>query len=151
MHANPIDVPATMRAARRKRRVSQRELAALAGVPRSTVERIEAGTSDPRTGTLAKLLTTIGVELHACVGGLPLQIDPKREELVDVLKRHLPPHWEIEPVTWLDDWWGWWRKSPQVRAFPPAYRYWKPRPPGWGALGWLTETADLAERWADAT
>ena len=151
MHAQPIDVPAVLRAARRARRVSQRELAVLAGVPVSTVDRIEAGHSDPRVGTLAKLLAAIGIELAACIGGTPVLVDPDRERLVDVLGRHLPPHWEVERVEWLDRWWGWWRKNPQLREFPPKYTYWKRRPPGWGKWAWLTEEYDLARRWEDAT
>jgi transcriptional regulator with XRE-family HTH domain len=146
MHARRIDVPATVRAARRMRRLSQRELAEYAGVPRSTVDRIESGTSDPRVGTLANLLAAIGVELHACIGGQPLHLDQKREELVDVRGRHLPPHWEIKPVTWLDGWWGWWRKNPNVREFPLAHTYWKP----WGRSG-EADYWGLVYRWQDAT
>ena len=143
MHAQPIDVPAALRAARRARRVSQRELAQLAGVPCSTVDRIEAGHSDPRIGTFAKLLAAIGVEVVVCIGKQPIPIDAEREQLRDVLGRHFPPHWELEPVVWLDRWWGWWRKHPNVRMFPPQYHYWKRRPPDWDYL--------VARRWEDAT
>jgi transcriptional regulator with XRE-family HTH domain len=140
-----------MRAARRKRRVSQRELADLAGLPRSTVDRIEAGKSDPRVSTLETLLGAIGFDLVVCLGGQPLKVDAARDELVDFAGRRVPPHWEVKPVTDLDGWWGWWRKNPRVRSFPPAYTYWKPRPPGWGKWGYLTEIHELAKRWEDAT
>jgi transcriptional regulator with XRE-family HTH domain len=151
VHARPIDVPATLRAARRHRRLSQRELAEIAGVPRSTVDRIESGDSDPRVGTFAKLLAAIGVELVPCIGGARIVPSQIHEEYRDILGRHLPPHWEIRGVTWLDNWWGWWRKHPNVKSFPPTFTYWKPRPPGWGQWGWLTETMELAARWQDAT
>jgi predicted transcriptional regulator len=37
----------------------------LAGVPQSTVGRIEAGTTDPRASTLSRLLRACGFELEA--------------------------------------------------------------------------------------
>lgn len=45
--------------------MSQRRLAALAGVPQSTVSRIESGAIDPRVGTLTRLLRSCGYELEA--------------------------------------------------------------------------------------
>lgn len=48
--------------------LSQRELAQRAGVPRSTVARIEAGLVDPRVGTLTQLL-------HAC--GYDMEVDER--------------------------------------------------------------------------
>jgi predicted transcriptional regulator len=54
-----------LRRARRWRNLSQRGLAALAGVPQSTVGRIEAGTIDPRASTLSRLLRACGFELEA--------------------------------------------------------------------------------------
>src|SRR5207253_2333427 len=44
MNARQIDVPATLRTVRHIRKLSQRDLAARAGVPPSTIDRIEAGT-----------------------------------------------------------------------------------------------------------
>jgi transcriptional regulator with XRE-family HTH domain len=43
--------------------ISQRELARRAGVPQSTVGRIEAGLLDPRIGTVERLLRACGMEL----------------------------------------------------------------------------------------
>lgn len=60
--AAPADL---LKRIRRQRNLSQRQLAALAGVPQSTVGRIESGVSDPRARTLARLLQVAGFELEA--------------------------------------------------------------------------------------
>jgi transcriptional regulator with XRE-family HTH domain len=120
-----MDIPALLRVVRRLRSISQRELAALAGVPPSTIDRVEAGRSDPRVQTLAKILEAVGLELGVQVGGRFVEVDADREQLVDGAGRHFPPHWEVEEVRWLDSYWGWWRKNPNVRSFPPTHTYWK--------------------------
>lgn len=53
-----------LRSARAKKGVSQARLAELAGVPRSTVERIEAGTRQPSLITLSKLLAAVDLEMR---------------------------------------------------------------------------------------
>ncbi|RBY77699.1 hypothetical protein DQ238_14980 [Geodermatophilus sp. TF02-6] len=53
-----------MRSARAKRGVSQAQLAALDGVLRSTVERIEADTRQPSLVTLNRLLAAVDLELR---------------------------------------------------------------------------------------
>lgn len=50
--------------ARRKAGLSQRELARRAGVPQSTIGRIEAGLMDPRIATLDRLLRACGYEIR---------------------------------------------------------------------------------------
>jgi predicted transcriptional regulator len=45
--------------------MTQRSLADRAGVPQSTIGRIEAGLVDPRVGTLDRLLRACGEELDA--------------------------------------------------------------------------------------
>jgi len=52
-----------LRRARRQARLSQRELGRLAGVPQSTVARIELGAISPRTDTLEGLLRAAGQTL----------------------------------------------------------------------------------------
>lgn len=52
-----------LKAARRRAGMTQRELAAAAGVPQATVGRIEAGTVSPRADTLFRLLHATGHEL----------------------------------------------------------------------------------------
>jgi transcriptional regulator with XRE-family HTH domain len=142
VHAQPIDVPAALRAVRRLRGVSQRQLAELAGLPPSTVSRIEAGSTDPRLSTLAALLAAAGVELRPCVGDGPLTIDAKRDRLRDSTGRHLPAHWEVRSYTWLDGWW-WFRNLPPNAKV--AHSYWK----RWGRSGPPDDA--LARRWQDAT
>lgn len=53
-----------LRVARAKRGLTQRQLAASAGVARSTVGRIESGAVQPTIPTLAKLLAAIDLELR---------------------------------------------------------------------------------------
>jgi transcriptional regulator with XRE-family HTH domain len=53
-----------LRYARGRAGWSQRELAEKSGVPQSTIGRIEAGTVDPRVGTLNRLLRACGFDLE---------------------------------------------------------------------------------------
>jgi transcriptional regulator with XRE-family HTH domain len=53
-----------LRVARRSAGISQRVLAERAGVPQSTVGRIEAGLIDPRASTLRHLLRSCGMDLE---------------------------------------------------------------------------------------
>lgn len=53
-----------LRSARAKKGISQAQLATLAGVPRSTVERIEAGTRQPSLVTLSRLLAAVELEMR---------------------------------------------------------------------------------------
>jgi predicted transcriptional regulator len=52
-----------LKKARRESGLSQRALAKAAGVPQSTVGRIESGAIDPRAGTLQRLLEACGWDL----------------------------------------------------------------------------------------
>jgi len=56
-----------LRIARAKAGVTQAQLAELAGVPRSTVERIEAGTRQPSLMTLSNLLAAVDLEMRVRV------------------------------------------------------------------------------------
>lgn len=53
-----------LRTARRRAGLSQRSLAAKAGVPQSTVGRIETGVLEPRIDTLLRLLHASGHDLE---------------------------------------------------------------------------------------
>jgi predicted transcriptional regulator len=60
-----VDAALVLREARRRAGLSQRALAERAGVPQSTVARIELGTIDARVSTLDKLLRVCGDQLEA--------------------------------------------------------------------------------------
>lgn len=60
-----MDAARILRAARRRRGLTQRELAAHAGVPQPAIARIESGTVTPRVDTLEKLLRFCGEGLEA--------------------------------------------------------------------------------------
>lgn len=106
-------------------------------VPQSTIDRIEAGRSDPRLSTLANILGAVGLEVGIHVGGRLIEVDLERERLIDFAGRHFPAHWEVEEVHWLDGWWGWWRKNPRIETFPPTHTYWKR---GYNQHRWLEAT-----------
>jgi transcriptional regulator with XRE-family HTH domain len=151
MHARPIDAGAALRAARRVRHLSQRELADTARVPRSTVERIEAGGCDPRIGTVARILAAVGVELAPVLAGQPIPIDQEREAIRDIRGRHLPAHCEIEKTEWLDGWWGWWRKNPKIKSFPVKYWHWYRFRGDAEWRAWLSRLRAPECWWEDAT
>jgi transcriptional regulator with XRE-family HTH domain len=52
-----------LKRARRRAKLSQRELGKRAGIPQSTVARVELGTLSPRTDTLDRLLRAAGQTL----------------------------------------------------------------------------------------
>jgi predicted transcriptional regulator len=58
-----MEVATAVRSARHEIGLSQRALAARAGVPQSTVARIESGSLDPRAGTVDRILRAAGHEL----------------------------------------------------------------------------------------
>jgi transcriptional regulator with XRE-family HTH domain len=59
-----VNVARSLRHARRRARLTQRALAEAAGMPQSTVARIEAGTHVPKVDTLERLLAACGSALE---------------------------------------------------------------------------------------
>ena len=59
-----------VREARGRARLTQRQLAAKSGIPQETIARIERGRSDPRVGTLDRLLAAceFGLEVMPRLG-----------------------------------------------------------------------------------
>jgi transcriptional regulator with XRE-family HTH domain len=59
-----------LREARRRARLTQRELAAKSGIPQETIARIERGRADPRVNTLDRLLAAceFGLEVMPRLG-----------------------------------------------------------------------------------
>lgn len=54
-----------VRDARHRAKLTQRELAAKAGIPQATIARVERGRVDPRVGTLDRLLEACGYGLES--------------------------------------------------------------------------------------
>jgi transcriptional regulator with XRE-family HTH domain len=54
-----------LKAARRRARMTQRELAEASGIPQPSIARIESGASIPRVDTLERLLRASGRELDS--------------------------------------------------------------------------------------
>jgi transcriptional regulator with XRE-family HTH domain len=97
-------------ALRRRADLSQRELAALAGVPATTVARLESGsTTDPHLSTMAKLAAATGHRL--VIANDQDELVPPEPELRgrcrDVRGRRLPAHLDVAPAVedWLRPWW----------------------------------------------
>jgi transcriptional regulator with XRE-family HTH domain len=107
-----------LRAARTYSRLSQRELAAKAGVSASTVARAEQGTKPPSWAVMARLVQAAGCSLRLVdPDGRP--IEPWKFEAVrDRGGRHFPAHLEVWEVGRRGDWWGWLRYS--TWASPPT-------------------------------
>ncbi|WP_433128716.1 helix-turn-helix domain-containing protein [Micromonospora sp. CA-240977] len=135
-----IDVGAVLRDLRRRADLSQRELAERAGIPKSTLARIEAGHgAGPAFRTVEQLVSAVGGELvlrlpgepsHRAVGGEP------QDELRDEAGRRYPAHLDVRQVLTLKDWPGaWW-----VHSYTLPQRLWPVRVPE------LTYDLDRARR-----
>jgi len=100
-----------MTAMRREADVSQRELSAAAGVPMSTVARIESGaTSDPRLSTLTRLAAAAGFRLLICDEHVGFILKPStswESSRRDYGGRRMPAHLDPEVVPEvLRHWWS---------------------------------------------
>lgn len=117
------DLGAVLRAGRRTADVSQRQLAARAGVPHSLVARLETerhGLVDlPRLGAV---LAALGLRLVVVdAQGCPVQAEPPGQPR-DRGGRRFPPHLDLRKVHehgW--NWWGWLRYS--TWSYPPQPDY----------------------------
>ena len=114
--SNDFRAGVQLRRARRIARLSQRELAARAHVPLSTLTRIEAGTTaDPRIGTVAALFAAAGCRLTVLSQAHEELPDHPWETHRDYGVRHYPAHLDLWPVNRPYavhdpiDWWGWYR------------------------------------------
>ncbi|MFI6821530.1 helix-turn-helix domain-containing protein [Micromonospora sp. NPDC050187] len=136
-----VELGAVLRALRRRADLSQRELAVRAGVPKSTVARIESGgTAEPRFRTVERLVHAAGGEVAVGVAG------GERPEAVpavphdgwrDGADRRYPAHLDVREVRTLRDWPGaWWAD-------------WYNLPPGRWPLPVPPATYDLDRRGRD--
>jgi predicted transcriptional regulator len=98
-----------LRHARKRARLTQRELSAKVGIPQETIARIEGGRVDPRVGTLDRLLEGCGFGLeHAPRLGIGIdrtvirrliELTPtERLELGIENDRNMVEHWRIRRV-----------------------------------------------------
>jgi transcriptional regulator with XRE-family HTH domain len=93
----PLDLGVTLRALRRRGDLSQRQLAERAGVPASTVARIESGEIvNPRIRTVERLARAAGGAVWMGVG--PRQpVGPiPHERQTDAADRHYPAHLDVQ-------------------------------------------------------
>jgi transcriptional regulator with XRE-family HTH domain len=143
-----MDTARLLRAVRRHRRLSQRDLADHAGVPHSTIGRIESGAVEPRVATLVAILRAVHLDL-ALVDqfGNVLDVDEQGDRLRDRAFRRFPAHLEIERVIaeGRDPWWGWRRIAwhPADKRVPTHTYLRRPKR--------LDETYYRDRRWDDAT
>ena len=151
------------RACRRARSLSQRELADLAGVSRSTVDRMESGHGRPAFDTVVQLLAATGyavvaVDRHGRV--LPTRAVAGGPH--DRAGRSLPAHLRpvrtlpmMAPATWDEwRWWGWgsvaW--SDQDRAVPAwTYHHWRRNLSRLDDRGECDPRLERGRVWDDAT
>lgn len=111
-----FDAGVQLRRARRIARLSQRELAARAQVPLSTLARIESGlTADPRVSTLVALFAAADCRLTVLSRVNHELPEHPWESRRDYGIRHFPAHLDLWPVNYpyatqnTIDWWGWYR------------------------------------------
>ena len=132
-----------IRAARRARGLSQRELAEATRIPASTISRIEADANVPRFDTVVALLAPLGYELVIVdAKGNLLVPDADHDVLRDRGGRRFPAHLKYGRVRDYFDplgrnWWGWERIAwPFGLGWVPEFTYWH-RPRG----TWLWDDA----------
>jgi transcriptional regulator with XRE-family HTH domain len=126
---------AWIRAARRQRRLSQRELADLSDIPCATIARAEAGTQQPRLDTFVELLSALGYALVVVdPQGRPLTVDEEHDRLRDYGGRRFPAHLDAAPTPGYFDhdgrrWWGWERIAWPFTGEPvPTHTFWRRYP-----------------------
>ncbi|XTZ16988.1 helix-turn-helix domain-containing protein [Micromonospora echinospora] len=131
LYGASVELGAVLRALRRRADLSQRELAGRAGVPKSTVARIESGGAvDPRFRTVERLVRAAGGEVAVGVAsGERLAAVPAvpHDGWRDDADRRYPAHLDVREVRTLKDWpgawWADWYNLPPERwplPVPPA-------------------------------
>ena len=97
-----------LRAARRQADLSQRQLAAAAGVPQRTVARIECGAVSPLLDTVTRLLQAAGccLTLRTDAGAV---VHDEPETGLDRGNRRYPAHLDVRPSGEFGQWWGDWQ------------------------------------------
>ena len=138
--ACPVDNPLLqvadlLRAARLCRVLSQRELAARAGLTRTTVERLQSGqTNDPSLSTVQRLLAAAGFSMMVVDdSGDELSYRNAPDTRLDRAGRRMPAHLPQVPLN--EYWWGWnriaWSYDPDPKTTygaPDWIYFTRPRP-----------------------
>jgi transcriptional regulator with XRE-family HTH domain len=119
-----------VRAIRRYRNLSTRELAELSGVPKTTINRIETERTVPRLDTFLALLGASGLEFALLdERGVALVVDDDHDQLRDRGERRFPAHlftFKTPELTSIHyrNWWGWDRIAFGVPGeFVPEYTF----------------------------
>lgn len=86
-----------LRLARAQRGWSQRQLAEAAGVPVSTVARIESGTRQPSLVTISRLLAAADLELRARLE--PYDDHDDHDDVLDARRTALTPEQQAQHAT----------------------------------------------------
>jgi transcriptional regulator with XRE-family HTH domain len=105
----PLDPSGLVRAARRRADLSQRELAAKAGIPASSVSRVEARRVQPTIAVLERILRVADLALVAVDPGyrvVPPMLDVPGGGLLDGADRRFPAHLDLELLENGGSWWG---------------------------------------------
>ncbi len=119
----PLLLSQGLRELRHRAALSQRELAALAEVPHSTVARLELPGADPRLSTAGRVVCAAGGYL-AVLSLTGKQLWPwVFEPMRDRGGRHYPAHFLVRPVIGESDWWGSMRYSTWMRPPIPDFTY----------------------------
>jgi transcriptional regulator with XRE-family HTH domain len=95
-------ISATVRAGRARLELSQRELAERAGLPHSTVARLEDRSNDPRLSWIVAALAAVDASLNLPDAAQPLRMHGEyaRDEAGRRLPAHLSPYRLDLPHTW---------------------------------------------------
>jgi transcriptional regulator with XRE-family HTH domain len=144
-----MDAGKWIRAARRSRILSQRELAEFTGVPLSTIARAESGAHTPRLTTFADLMESLGYDLLLVDWrGRVLEVDEDRERMREPSGRRFPAHLRAgRTPAFPDGWWGYYSVAWDTKD-APAYTYWRRRRAELFRIG---ENHGYNELWSDAT
>jgi len=115
-----LSLSAALRAMRRQADLSQRELAQRAGVPPSTVARIESGRAvDPRFRTVERLARAARGTLLIGSGSVADGAQDPHEGKRDEAGRRYPAHLDLRevkhPKDWAGAWWAHWYNLPPER------------------------------------
>jgi DNA-binding XRE family transcriptional regulator len=96
-----------VRAARRRADVSQRGLAARAGVHHATIAKIEAGQREPSLGLFVQIMRAAGLRLIV-VDADERQVEPMEDvpEVRDLAGRRFPAHLDLILEPRRGEWWG---------------------------------------------